>query len=85
MRVGAEQEPGIAALEPCRRQVRVEHIEGREVERVVRGDQRREKGRQRDEAEDEAGDRRARALGGEGDERARAGARAAAIIACPRG
>jgi hypothetical protein len=38
LRVGAEEEARVAAGKPSRRQVGVEHVKAREVERVLRRD-----------------------------------------------
>ena len=41
LRVGAEQKARVAAIEPERRKVGVEHVEARKVEGVLRRDERR--------------------------------------------
>ena len=61
LRVGAEQKARIAALAPPGRKLGIEHVEAREIERIVRRDERREQRGKRDHRR--AGSRRCTAPG----------------------
>ena len=66
LRVGAEQEARVAAIEPERRQVGIEHVEAREVEGVLRRDQRRGEGGEARSPEQDRRDQASRLAEGEG-------------------
>ena len=64
LRVGAEQEARIAPLAPPGRKLGIEHVEAREIERIVRGDEGRQHRGKRDSPEQDRGNARAGILDG---------------------
>ena len=71
MRVGAEQEARIAPFAPPGRKLGIEHIEARKIERIIRGDEGRQRRGKRDCPEQDRGKARAGILDGKAEHAAR--------------